>query len=225
MSSPATYPIRTPTEPRNKGGRPRKPDFKALAKRDAEAFDSVKEKWAYLSLSLADQAIQASRGIGSAAKKPITQLLTSAAIAYDKAWHRVESAVQPAVPPSIVRAITKAVTGIQLAPPPADPPTGTDLAMANSVPAGVSNMQHPTNSVVEMTHPTNGGGGEAWGGQGTEESRLRSLSVSALQTENFQKIEKGEGFQQVPTPDADNTHLHPQEGAGVGEGAGGEPSE
>jgi hypothetical protein len=96
-----------PTKLVNKGGRPRKePEPEVLARDDAQAYEKVKYNWNLLSLKLSRQALASADGD----KKQLTALVTSAAIAYDKAFSKKDaSEVTINIPASLQGAISLAL--------------------------------------------------------------------------------------------------------------------
>jgi hypothetical protein len=93
--------------PKKKMGRPRKElPLEVLAQDDMQAFESARKKWNYLSLHLAEQAIASAKGD----KKNLTQIVTSAAIAMDKAFSKRDSGeVTINIPASLQGAISLAL--------------------------------------------------------------------------------------------------------------------
>jgi len=70
------------------GGRPKKDQVKKPLQDEAQAFESIKEKWNYISHKLADEASKAARSAKKIDGRSLVALTTAAGIAYDKRWSK-----------------------------------------------------------------------------------------------------------------------------------------
>lgn len=107
-------PLQTPdnasdTKPkeRNKGGRPSNASKAALLKDESQAFESIKEKWNYISHKLADEASKAARSAKKIDGRSLVALTTAAGIAYDKRWSKQTDNTQDIdIPASLAQQIS-----------------------------------------------------------------------------------------------------------------------
>lgn len=70
------------------GGRPKKDQVKKPLQDESQAFESIKEKWNYISHKLADEASKAARSAKKIDGRSLVALTTAAGIAYDKRWSK-----------------------------------------------------------------------------------------------------------------------------------------
>ena len=70
------------------GGRPKKDQVKKPLQDESQAFESIKEKWNYISHKLADEASKAARNSKKIDGRSLVALTTAAGIAYDKRWSK-----------------------------------------------------------------------------------------------------------------------------------------
>jgi len=78
----------TKPKERNKGGRPTNASKAALLQDESQAFESIKQKWNYISHKLADEASKAARNSKKIDGRSLVALTTAAGIAYDKRWSK-----------------------------------------------------------------------------------------------------------------------------------------
>lgn len=91
---------------RNKGGRPSNAAKAALLKDESQAFESIKEKWNYISHKLADEASKAARSAKKIDGRSLVALTTAAGIAYDKRWSKqVSDSTEIDIPASLATQI------------------------------------------------------------------------------------------------------------------------
>jgi hypothetical protein len=89
-----------------KTGRPKNINYNALSNEDVQAVDKSKVQWRYLALKLAAQC----EGYVKRGEPIPGQLLTQAAIAYDKAFSKADQTdTTVAIPTTLERAIVKAL--------------------------------------------------------------------------------------------------------------------
>ena len=93
------------------GGRPKNAKAKPSLQDETQAFDSIRDKWTYISHRLADKALAAARSTKNINGKELVALCTSAGIAYDKRWSKATAdTTEVAMPASLVSEIAKACT-------------------------------------------------------------------------------------------------------------------
>ena len=97
------------------GGRPKKDQVKKPLQDESQAFESIKEKWNYISHKLADEASKAARSAKKIDGRSLVALTTAAGIAYDKRWSKTTAdTTEIAMPPALISAIAARCS----APPP-----------------------------------------------------------------------------------------------------------
>lgn len=88
------------------GGRPKKDQVKKPLQDESQAFESIKEKWNYISHKLADEASKAARNSKKVDGRSLVALTTAAGIAYDKRWSKQVSDSQDIdIPTSLAQQI------------------------------------------------------------------------------------------------------------------------
>ena len=217
MPTPTLIPIKDPIKDTRLSRR-----YLAYTKApDAQQHDIIKDKWAKLSYILAERALDMARS--SEKCHLLTQLLTGAAISYDKRFGRApESTITLTVPASVQGSIVAALrldgtrTG-SIPVPPSTTPThaGTILAIASPVPPSTCLVEDtPQPLVLHKEHtPTPGGGGQAWAGGEGDGAGVASSPVSPpISTPDVvQKLQKEQKDVDLRVDsDGDRGHLYPQ---------------
>ena len=94
-ASASSKPLQTPNnippdnpKGKNKGGRPTNASKAALLQDESQAFESIKQKWNFISHKLADEASKAARNSKKIDGRSLVALTTAAGIAYDKRWSK-----------------------------------------------------------------------------------------------------------------------------------------
>ena len=94
-------------------------------KDEAQAFESIKEKWNYISHKLADEASKAARNPKKFDGRSLVALTTAAGIAYDKRWAKqTDNGTEVDIPPSLAAQIGK-----KLLDAPAKPAESKEVAL------------------------------------------------------------------------------------------------
>jgi len=88
------------------GGRPAKGQVTKPLQDESQAFESIKEKWNYISHKLADEASKAARSAKKIDGRSLVALTTAAGIAYDKRWSKqVSDSTEIDIPASLATQI------------------------------------------------------------------------------------------------------------------------
>jgi len=88
------------------GGRPPKDQVTKPLQDESQAFESIKDKWSYISHKLADEASKAARSAKKIDGRSLVALTTAAGIAYDKRWSKqVSDNTEIAIPDALQAAV------------------------------------------------------------------------------------------------------------------------